>query len=1085
MQPKGPVFETQALLFVDQVDSTRLLAEIGDEAMVNVRRRLHQLMSDAVISQGGRVFGDMGDGAAAVFPSANAAAKAALKMQDDAESTRLGDGPNIELRIGVHHGDVVPNGEGLVGMTVHVAARLCDAAPNGHIAASEAFCAALIQLDELEVTRYERRVMKGIAEPMEVNLITRSGRPPSVQNPTAESAVWDIPSTPWLSERSAPRLIVGRDADQERLERLGAASDERLQVAFVDGEPGIGKSTLLHQCGATFAQQGRLCVVGRAIETQQAPYREFIEALAHVIPHLPDAVVADHVLRHGNLLARLIPGLSHRTPSVDALATSGDEPERFRLFEAIADLLRSITPHQPMVILLEDLHWSSEPSLALLEHLTRAVQIPSLLVVASFRTAVTEGPLAPFVGRVATEPNVTRVRLGPLGAGDVEALVAGLPFADVADQLHQKTSGSPLFLTEMIRSFGESGQPAQAVDGSLLIPDTVQELAITRVDRLGPAHRAVLGDAAVLGAVFDLTDLEGLTPPHIDVLATLEEAEQAGLVVAHPINDEAYLFGHAVVRDALYDRISAPRRRRRHRAAADVILAYGEERVHNRATEVLRHIELSDTDRSPALIAKLARSAAADAMVRLDLDAAVRHRQLVVDSLRQCPAETKDELVELTKALLALGTAETSAGRSRGRATFVEAATMARSIQSWDLFSEAASGYGGPLKENQAILDVSEPAGLIAEALEHEPDASARRARLLTALAIWQRQHVPYADRRKLTDEALEIARSLDDKRTLATVLAEIHRALHGPNATVEALEASRELEILGAELGDDMIALQALNLRLLSEFELGDWADLAGRAEQLEQVAQRVGTIEGKRISLLWQATVASLQGDEDTHRRHVSELGELIAAFPPAVRTIMLGASGMMLPWLQGHSAVLLEFSKSFAGPFTKALFSTECGQVELAQGYVVDGGGAAHLLDDQNYLFFQDAIAMTRTAMHSGDAALAAEVYDILRPLSGRNARMGLVAFLGAVDHHLGSLCVVLGRPAEAIAHFTAALSRHRQMEARPWVALTAAELAEVLRSTGASGHEGLVEEAQRIANDLGLGLVLDTLGEARTA
>lgn len=1081
-RPEGTVVQRQALLFVDQVDSTRLLGQIGDEAMVNVRRRLHRLMNDAVTGQGGRVFGDMGDGVAAVFDSASDAARAAIDMQDNAETTRLSDEPTIELRVGVHHGDVVPNGEGLIGMTVHVAARLCDSAPNGHIAASEAFCAALGTVDGLQVTPYERRVMKGIAEPMEVRLLTRVGRSQPLPTASAGSSKWEIPSTPWLTERSTPRKMVGRDADLLRLEALGAASDERVQLAFIDGEPGIGKSTLLHHCGAHFAEQGRLCIVGRAVETQHAPYREFIEAIAHVIPHLPDSTIADHVLRHGHLLARLIPGLGHRAPTFDpAMGPVSDEPDRFRLFEAIADLLRSITPHQPMVILLEDLHWSAEPSLALLEHLGRSVHIPSLLVIASFRPVVASGSLANFLGRVGSEGNVTRVRLGPLGVDDVKALVADLPFADVADQLHQKTSGSPLFLTEMIRSFDESGQPARALDGSLLIPGTVQELAITRVDRLGPAHRAVLADAAVLGPVFDLTDVEGLAASHIDVLATLEEAEQAGLVITHPVIDEAYLFGHAVVRDALYDRISAPRRRRRHRAAADVILASGDERVSARATEVLRHIDLSKSDRSPGLIASLARSAAVNAIHRLDLDDAVVQRQRVVASLRRRSPETPGHQVELTDALLALGAAETSAGHNNGRSTFVNAAASARAIERWDLFSEAASGYGGPLKENQAILDVSEPAGLITEALEHEPGRTAMRARLLTALAIWQRQHVPYAARRKLTDEALEIARSLDDKRTLATVLAEVHRGLHGPNATMEALAASEELEELAVELGDDMVALQALNLRLLSEFELGRWVDLAERSEQLDRVAERIGTIEGKRISLLWRGTVAALQGDDETHKLHITSLDNLIVAFPAAVRSIMIGASSMMMPWLRGQSRALLEFVSPLAGPFTRALFAADSDQLDLALQLVAEGGGSEHLETDQNYLFFHDALALTRTAARSGNKALASQLYETLAPLSGRNARMGLVSFLGAVDHHLGSLAVVLDRPDVAITHFTEALERHRSMQARPWIALTAAELARVLRTTGADGHEDLAEEARRIATELGLLLVLETLGE----
>lgn len=1078
--------QTQALLFVDQVDSTRLLAQIGDEAMVSVRRRLHQLMNDSVAGAGGRIFGDMGDGVAAVFETAGDAANAALQMHAEAATTHDSAEPSIELRVGVHFGDVVPNGDGFIGMAVHVTARLCDAAPTGHIAASEAFCAALGIADDLAITPYERRVMKGIATPMEVRLLTRSDSALPLPQSSTQSGRWGIPSTPWLSERATPRMMVGRDDELHTLEALGAASDDRIQLVLVDGEPGIGKTTLLHRYGASLAQQGRLCVVGRADEAQPAPYREFIEALAHIIPHLPDAVIADHVLRHGHILARLIPELRQRSVALE-LATEGEDEdlERFRLFEAIADLLRSITPNQPVVVLLEDLHWSAEASLALVEHLTRSVHIPSLLLVGSFRTAAAldDSPLASFVGRTSTESNVTRLRLRPLRPLDVQTMVADLPFADVAAQLHEKTSGSPLFLTEMIRSFGEASHPEQAEDGSLLVPDTVQELAARRVDRLGAAHRAVLADAAVLGAVFELTDLEKLAAPHIDVLATLEDAEQAGLVISHPVDDEAYIFGHAVVRDALYERISAPRRRRRHGSAADAILASGDQRIAQQAAEVLRHLELSsgdlsNSDRPPELIARLARSAAANAMDRLDLDDVVRQRTLVVDALRRRDNENAPHRAELVEALLGLGTAETSAGRTHGQVTFVEAASIARSIQRWDLFSEAASRYGGPLKENQAIVDVSEPASLLAEALEHEPNATAMRARLLTALAIWQRQHVPYLERRKLTDEALEIARTLDDKRTLATVLAEVHRALHGPNTTQEALEASEELERLAAELGDDMVALQAVNLRLHVEAELARVDDIRASADRLGQLASRVGTIEGTRVQLLWLATVASARGEADEHRRLSAELSQLLASYPAAVRGIMVGASALMLPWLQGQSSMLYQVVSRTGNPLTMAFLAADSGDLEATVEHLADGGGPEQTLSDQNYMFFHDAFAMTRAARRLGDLALAAKVYEMLLPYSGRNARMGLVSFLGAVDHHLGSLAALLGKVDLAVGHFNAAIAQHRRGLLRPWVALSLAELSVVLRDSGSDARQ-TEAEARAIADELGLALVIETL------
>lgn len=1081
----------QALLFVDQVESTRLLAEIGDEAMVDVRRRLRRLLADAVEANGGRVFGDMGDGVAASFASPSQAARAALNMQSEADATRSSVDPVIELRVGVHDGEVVPNDDGFIGMSVHIAARLCDAAPNGHIAASEEFCHALGAVDGISVTPFERRVMKGIAEPLAVNLITDAARSRPLPAVRSERGRWRVPSTPWLAEQRAPQLLVGRAKEETALERIAERSDGRTQLALIEGEPGIGKSTLLHSCGARFVSEGRLCLIGRADETQPVPYREFIEAIAHVVPHLPDTVVAEHVLRHGHLLPRLIPGFGLSGDALEG-GHNGEEADRFRLFEAVVDLLRAVTAQQPVVLLLEDLHWSAQPSLALLRHLVRSVQLPSLFILASLRTTEVrsngsdqEADLADFLGRVATHSNVTRIPLGPLVPADVAAMVSGSRFSNLATQLHEKTAGNPLFVTEMVRSFGEATEPPKAPDGSLLVPDTVQELAADRVDRLGPSHRAVLADAAVLGPVFDLTDLEGLTSDHIDVLATLEASDQAGIVSPHAVDDEAFVFNHALVREALYERISAPRRRRRHRAAADVLLASKGSRADERAAAILRHIELSGAEWPPELIADLARSAASAAISRLDLAEAVRQRVVVVEALRlrlaSVGAGDDEGTVELIEALLALGASETSVGRPEGHATFVEAAGIARSLGRWDLFSEAASGYGGLLKENQATLDVSEPAALLSEALEHEPDGTAMRARLLTSLAIWQRQHVPYADRRALTDTALEIARSLDDKRTLATVLAEVHRALHGPNTTFEALEASQELEQLAAELGDDTIALQALNLRLLSEFELGGWDNLNERAEYLDQVAGRIGTIEGHRIGLLWRATVAAMQGDEPKHLQTARELSRLIAAFPSSARVIMLGASGMVLPWFRGESDVMYTLAKDFAPPYVQAMFAADSGQLDLALDHLNEGGGPERLVDDQNYLFFQDAVGMTRTVRRSGDAKLASRLFDLLHPMSGRNARMGLVAFLGAVDHHLGSLAVVQGNTDAAVYHFSRALDQHRRMNARPWIALTAAELAVALHASGRGGDEVLAAEATEIAQGLGLALVMETLSD----
>lgn len=1084
------------MLFADQVGSTRLLAEIGSDAMLAVRRSLHDILHTAVDNHGGRVFGDMGDGIAAVFDEPADAARAACAMHRRADLTAEAPGPHIELRIGVHVGDVVTLDDGFVGMPIHIAARLCEIAPTGNTATSRLFAHDVAHAvgPSVEIRPFERRLLKGIAEPIDVHLLIDRQRKGDASSLRPTQATRPIPPSPSLLEASAGP-VVGRSEQRRQLRELATARNDGPRLALVEGEAGIGKSALLRTVAADLAGTGHACVLGRGDEIQPAPYREFIEVVNHVAPHLSDVAIADHVVRHGTLLTQLSPALAGRhsaiTRHVDTEVPARlsapvllEGLDQYALAEAFTDLLRSASEHQPLTLFIDDLHWSTPSSLGLLRHLLKSTDLSALTAIASFRSETLEEdvPLASFLGRIAADPNVTRMRLGPLRLTDVRTLVDDHPFARVAEQLHRQTGGNALFVSEMIRSAERNEQLTLTDDGTLAVPDTVQELAADRVNRLGPAHRSLLADASVLGPSFELWHLEAITPRHIDVLATLEEAEQASVIAPDPVDDESYVFQHALIRDALYQRISAPRRRRRHSAAADALLAADPETIRRRAAEALRHIGQSRQPRAPQTIADLARDAAQNALAGLDIDEAIRYRRLVVDSLRQIDDRSPELLGEQVEALIDLGATQTSAGLDDGRSTFVEAAELARSIERWDLLSDAACRYGGPVKENQAILDISEPETLIRSALEHETGDTAMRARLLTALATWQRQHVRFSERRRLTDEALRVAQFTEDPATIAAVLAEVHRALHGPMFTMEAQEASRELERMAAELGDDLIALQSHNLGLQAAFELGEWEETELHLQRLEALGDRLTTIEVRRLSLLWKATKASLRGDDQGHRQHSRALAKLIASFPPSVRTVMLGASAIMLSWFRGESAQLYELAGDFGPASLKALLAADSGQIDKARAHAAAMGGVERLLEDQNYLFFLGAVALTRTALHSQDAALAAEVHDALLPYSGRNARMGLVAFLGSVDHHLGTLATLLGRPDDAIRHLTKALDRHRAMGARPWVALTLAEL-----SIAAGPEKGADDaaEARAIAGELELKMVLDLLDVDRVA
>ncbi len=1092
------------ILFADQVGSTRQLSEIGDEAAVAVRQRLKRLLVSTIEGQAGRIFSDDGDGCAAVFERPEDAARAALLMLDGAaESRHVVDSKlAIHLRIGIHTGNVIPNGDGFVGMAVHLGARMCEVAPTDFVAASRVTSERLATTPWLRVTPFGKRTMKGVAEPVQVNLLSDSSRAaPTPEDQLASSgAEQAMPSSPWLRERPLPAVCVDRVAERSRLEASLIASEHQIQMVLLGGEPGAGKSTLIHQVAtAHAANSDAICLVGRCDEVADGPYREVVEALHHLVEVAPIGLLAQHVLKHGSLLTRLIPGLEHRVASAPEYE-AGRDVDRFRLYEAIADLLRDVARNQPVLLVFEDLHWASEPSLDLIRHLVRSAGLASVVIAGTYRS--TEVDAEPhtlrFLERVGAEPNTARVELNRFDEAQAHDLVAqAASAAQVADglipglvrHLYRQTAGSPLFLTEMLRSLEEAGTLRQLRDAgdiaAIEMPTTVQELATTRVDRLGADIAAVLADAAILGTSFRIPELERLAESNdFDILDVLEIAERAGIVHEEPSSlDGSFVFRHAVIHRALYDRIGTTRRRRRHRAAADAVTAVSEHDLKARSADILVHLERCGNAARPDELVRFASLAADEASDRIALLDAVRYSQVAADAVHQDPLADRAQIAEV---LGALGAAQTAAGLAEGRASMVAAADAARTAERWDLFASAAFRYGGALKENQAS-PVNVATALVDEALLHFPEPSATRAKLLVVAALWRRQTTDYATRRPLADEALTIARSLDDPRTLALVMAEYHRALHGPNTMPEALEMADELESLAAQLKDDAVAFQALNLRLIATAELGMWEEAQQTAASLEQVGDRLRHIEGRRITLSWKISTSTAQGRFDDGAAHIAELKKLLSKYQIEDFGRMFGALSFVPLWLKGHSGLLYKASlkPGVAAAYSCAWFAADAGLLNEASSHIADLPDPRAVSERFDYMWWNDVVAQTRVALRTGDADLARVVYDIALPYADGNAVMGLINFFGTGRHHLGSLCMTLGDYDAAIANYEASLERTMVMGARPFHALTQAELAQALDSRGNEGDRERAKElrelARAVAEELELGLVIETLNE----
>lgn len=1082
--------QEQAILFADQVGSTKLLAEIGDEAMVAVHNRMWSIFTTAVTNHNGEVLSDEGDGGSAVFDQADAAAMAALQMLDACKDPGQDDPTLIDLRVAIHTGPVIRTEGAAVGLAVHLAARLCDEAPAGYTVASNEAASELAGHPDLRLTPFGQRSMKGIDHPVAVNVMTRTSEAAPAPEALQRTTPIRFRSSPLLNEATDTTSFVGRRPELALLEQsLAWSSAATPEIVLVEGAPGTGKSTLTQHFAKAAVQDGAVCLIGRSDEALDDPFHEIIEMLQHAVADAPLSLLADHVVRNGSLLTRLLPSLGDRVPAA-SLTDQDPAPDQRRLFDAVADFIRSMAREQQVVLILEDIHWASSSSLDLFRFLLRDAVLGSVLLIATYRgEELEEGSAsARFVSMISDEPHASLASLSAFDVAAVTTLCRDVVDVDddvlteLALALHRDTGGNPLFCAEMLRSLRSDRRlntlAASEVHSVLDVPRSIQDVALRRVQRLGTDVVAVLTDAAVLGETFEFRALRLLA--ETSPLKALDTAERVELISADDAAGERYTFGHALVQRALYDSMSTASRVDRHRAAADALTKASKGVRTSNASEILRHLQNAGVLAEQAEVVEAAQLAAEAAEGKLALDEAIRLRQLVVDTLG---IEAPDPR-ELACALLELGRVQTAALRSESRTSMANAARAAEAVEDWDLHATIATEYGGALKENQAPIDVAEPVGLIDKSLQHHTEPGPIRSGLLMSLALWQRQHRPYAERRPLVDQAMAPARAMQDRRQLAALLADQHRALHGPNVADEALTIAAELNALGTELDDDVVRFQALYVKLVASLAVGSWTDAKETGEQIEDVGHRLRNIEGRRVGLMWQTVQAQITGDTVASRALITELTELLESYPSDELSRFLAVFIMPSVWFSGRLDLMYQ-ARDEQDPQHgwMAWFAAESGRLEEAEEHLRLATRPAEIEQKSDYLWWLEAVAITRTARALDLPTLAAEMYHVMLPYRAHNSVLGLGCFLGTAEHHLGTLSAVQGDLHLAIDHFDRALKRYELMSATPFIALTSAELSNALRRRNQGGDRARADTLRELAEDFAashrLGLVTQTL------
>ncbi|MGH3940938.1 MAG: BTAD domain-containing putative transcriptional regulator [Pseudonocardiaceae bacterium] len=384
-----------------------------------------------------------------------------------------------------------------------------------------------------------------------------------------------IPPTPSASADPGDGLLVGRDRELSQLiEVLCQVRENRGGVVLLAGEPGIGKTRLAEELSAQASAQGALVVWGRCHEGQGAPaFWPWMQIVRTVADHLaPDAFRAALGLGAAEI-AQIVPEVKEAFADLQSVAAVLDPvTARTRLYDALSRFLLRVAGARPLVLILDDLHWTDPPSVELFGFFAGQLTGVPIAVVGTYRAGEVSDPLITVLASLARRSNVSRILLGGLGQSDVARLLTRPTGAEPSDELlhavWDRTEGNPFFVAELVRLLDTQGSLGREV------PARVRDVIRRRVTLLPQEGARLLSVASVLGRDFDLDVLARVGGYDLDeVLELVETALAAHLLHEIPDAVGCYRFSHTLIRDTLYDGLSALRRARLHYRVAETLEA--------------------------------------------------------------------------------------------------------------------------------------------------------------------------------------------------------------------------------------------------------------------------------------------------------------------------------------------------------------------------------------------------------------------------------------------------------------------------------------------------------------------------------
>jgi len=1090
--------ETVSVLMTDVVGSTATADRLGPTAAEELRTEHFGLLRGAILRTGGREVKNLGDGLMVVFQSASQALTCAVEMQQAVEARNRRSEERLDVRIGVSLGDTTVEDGDYFGEPVVESSRLCTQAAAGQIVVDA-------HVRHIGGTRERHRFhclgeleLKGISEP--VQAFELQWEPVLATGIALPERLRELPATGY----------VGRMAERARLSELwGEACEGSLRLALICGEAGVGKTRLATHLALQAHGEGATVLYGRCDEDLAVPYQPWTQALGHLVKEAPRLIIDAYVERHGGDLSRLVPALGDRVPELPPPRESDPETERYLLYAAAAGLLEAASEQEPLLLILDDLHWADEPTVSLLRHVVTDGASMRILVLGTVRDSELprDHPLAALLADLHREQGVQRMKLTGLQAEDVMALMEALAGhgldedgRELAREITRETAGNPFFAGELIRHLTESGAIVQENGGrwrlvrdvaELGLPQSVREVVGRRVERLDPDARTALRVAAVIGSNFrarTLARAAGL--PRGELLDLLDQAAQLGLV--RPLTEigDGYAFSHGLVQATLYEALPRGSRCALHAAVGEALEQDYDVAAGEGLGEVAYHfLEAAPAGNGERAVA-YARRAAERAVQAFAYDQAVT---LYTRALEIVDARRGRERIAL---LQALGEAQMRSGDTdAARDTLQRAAEAARAHDDPEALAWAALAcgiWGLSQGIDEPLVRLTEEAVEQLEGRESPGLLACVKGQLAVAL-YWSGD---VQRRERLAADALELARAEHERagtresaRVLAYVLGRYLLTRWGPDSAKKDFGLSDELLELSRETRDSELEILIRNWRISVLLEMGSFGAVDQEIARVEQMAIELRQPRAMVFLPLHHGSRAATAGRFAEAERLNAESLEIGLRVPGTVGQLAATAQLVSIRLQQGHlaelegaiSAIANAHPGMIAFQCVRALALVQGGRRAEARAELerLTSAGPRGCPKDNTHILMLALLG--EVAAELEDQRRAHELHSWLKPYAGRWVVSPGAAALWPVDRSLGRLALVAGLHEVALGHIAAARDQAACAGAVPSIALAALDESRLLVARGRPGDRArarsLACEARELAEDLGMGLVVD--------